>query len=216
MIPIQSHIQGVYLEIAQEMGLVGYCLALKLPEHITAPKQRKSGRANNRYDVVAYSGQFPEPLGGLWYKADEQGNALYFRYKTIRHTKFDTDLQYSLEIGGKDNFTSLEPVSVGSPYYFGTPEKGANAHSMLRYATYLIAIGRYKGVEAMEVLCLTAHNAREYMHLYRAGELEGLITQIRDNAYQLRWQESSYPFMEWWTELSEKERIRQPSTPKAG
>lgn len=216
MIPLQSQVEGATLEQVQAMGLIGYCLAVKLPEHIQAPKQRKAGRANNRYDLVAYCGNFPEPMQGLWHKMNQQGQALYFRYKPLANTKFNTRMQYSLEIGGANNFTSLEPVSIESLFYIGTPDKADNAGSMLRFATYLIRMGRYKGMDAIEVLCLTAQNAREYMHLYRAGELEELICGVRANAIHLRWQEVNSTFAEWWQELHNGQgENEQPSQPRA-
>lgn len=196
---IQHILEGAQLETAQRMGLVGYCLAVKLPETIKAPRQK--GTPPNRYDIVKCLGVFPEPMQRLCTKAKGEKMALYFRHQSRNHTNNQSGEQYSLEVGGRENFTSLEPFRVGSPFYFGSPNKADNPTGVLRFATYLIRFVNYGGHEAIEVLCLTETRAREYAHYYESGELEGLLSTIRRKAQLLRWELESEAFGSWWGEL---------------
>lgn len=196
---IQYILEGEHLETAKVMGLVGYCLAIKLPESIKAPRQK--GRSANRYDIVKFLGIFPEPMKKLHKRAKSEKLALYFRLQSRNYTNNQSGEEYSLEIGGKDNFTSLEPFRIGSPFYFGSPNKADNPTGVLRFATYLIRFVTYGGYEAIEVLCLTETRAREFAHYLESGELEGLITQIRHRAEPLRWEEENEAFASWWNKL---------------
>lgn len=183
--------------------LAGYILALHFPEEIKAPRQKRGGGAINRYDIALYWGRFPEPLQSVIEEAEQAKEAVYFRLKSQRITGFDTDCNYSLDIRGKHNLTSLEPMRGFDSCYFGTPERKYNRGNALAGATYIIGLTKYRGLEAVEIITTTKANARELGCLYASGGISPIIEELRrcGRVRPMQWQFESECYRTFWGKL---------------